>query len=224
VFVDPLLSNGCLCWLHSSCLEQICHNIYWQSEQSAESSKLTKANGFQCPELKNSGPLALNFEIRIEERGAKKEEQVWNENDSCFLLLVGLKYQSGLFWYKICINPFKAPLRFLLTYICWIINVFLTSFVLNNCARILYFYLCFAHMSSISSPYLRSPVSHKCLSAEETVLCPKVEFVRSVISHNYCAVFVLLVDSSSDVLTWCNKDDHGNNNNSIQFNSYLFTC
>jgi hypothetical protein len=27
LFVKPLLSVGCLCWLHSSCLEQICHII-----------------------------------------------------------------------------------------------------------------------------------------------------------------------------------------------------
>jgi hypothetical protein len=27
VFAEPFPSNGCLCWLHSSCLEQICHNI-----------------------------------------------------------------------------------------------------------------------------------------------------------------------------------------------------
>jgi hypothetical protein len=26
-FAKPFLSNGCLCWLHSSCLEQMCHNI-----------------------------------------------------------------------------------------------------------------------------------------------------------------------------------------------------
>jgi hypothetical protein len=27
VFAESFSSNGCLCWLHSSCLEQICHNI-----------------------------------------------------------------------------------------------------------------------------------------------------------------------------------------------------
>jgi hypothetical protein len=27
LFAKPLLSNGCLCWLHSSCLEQIYHNM-----------------------------------------------------------------------------------------------------------------------------------------------------------------------------------------------------
>jgi hypothetical protein len=27
VFSKPFPSNGCLCWLRSSCLEQICHNI-----------------------------------------------------------------------------------------------------------------------------------------------------------------------------------------------------
>jgi hypothetical protein len=30
VFAEPLLSNGCLCWLHSSWLEQICHSFYSQ--------------------------------------------------------------------------------------------------------------------------------------------------------------------------------------------------
>jgi hypothetical protein len=28
LFAKPLLSNGCHCWLHSSYLEKICHNIY----------------------------------------------------------------------------------------------------------------------------------------------------------------------------------------------------
>jgi hypothetical protein len=27
IFAKPLPRNGCLCWLYSSCLEQICHNI-----------------------------------------------------------------------------------------------------------------------------------------------------------------------------------------------------
>jgi hypothetical protein len=27
MFAKLLLSNGCLCWLHSSCLQQTCHNI-----------------------------------------------------------------------------------------------------------------------------------------------------------------------------------------------------
>jgi hypothetical protein len=72
--------------------------------------------------------------------------------------------------------------------------------------------LCFARVSSFS-PYLRSPFSHECLSAEETVLCQKVEFVRSVINRNYCAVCILLIYSSSDIVTRCNKDDRGNNNN-----------
>jgi hypothetical protein len=27
LFEKPLLSNGCLCWINSSCLQQICHNI-----------------------------------------------------------------------------------------------------------------------------------------------------------------------------------------------------
>jgi hypothetical protein len=64
VLAEPFPSNGCLCWLHSSCLEQICHNIYSKNgEQSTKSSKLMKANGFQYLELENSGSLALNFEI-----------------------------------------------------------------------------------------------------------------------------------------------------------------
>jgi hypothetical protein len=28
LFARPILSNVCLCWLHSSCLEQICRNIF----------------------------------------------------------------------------------------------------------------------------------------------------------------------------------------------------
>jgi hypothetical protein len=28
VFAEPFPSNGSLCWLHSSCLEQICHSMY----------------------------------------------------------------------------------------------------------------------------------------------------------------------------------------------------
>jgi hypothetical protein len=27
VFEEPFPSNDCLCWLHTSCLEQICHNV-----------------------------------------------------------------------------------------------------------------------------------------------------------------------------------------------------
>jgi hypothetical protein len=32
VFAEPFPKNDCLCWLHSSCLEQICHNTYRASE------------------------------------------------------------------------------------------------------------------------------------------------------------------------------------------------
>jgi hypothetical protein len=29
VFTEPFLSNGCLCWLHSSDFQQTCHNIFY---------------------------------------------------------------------------------------------------------------------------------------------------------------------------------------------------
>jgi hypothetical protein len=33
VFAEPFPSNGCLCWLHSSCLKQICYNMYMTLRQ-----------------------------------------------------------------------------------------------------------------------------------------------------------------------------------------------
>jgi hypothetical protein len=69
--LSPFPSNGCLCWLHSSCVEQICHNILHQA-----ASKITllspvlsspclmklwsKYGSWCCPSLDSAVQLNLN--------------------------------------------------------------------------------------------------------------------------------------------------------------------
>jgi hypothetical protein len=31
VFLEPFPSNGCLCWLHNSSFQQICHNTFFNN-------------------------------------------------------------------------------------------------------------------------------------------------------------------------------------------------
>jgi hypothetical protein len=46
MFAEPFPNNGCLSWLHSSCLEQITHNIFIQVELEENAS--TQDEACQC--------------------------------------------------------------------------------------------------------------------------------------------------------------------------------